>query len=298
MEWVRVALNPWGEEIVLGLAWNTAWLVVIAGAIFIVGHAFFARKREGQEAGVVVDPGVAAAVPPHVTRHNKSARISHWILAASVLALLITAFVPMLGLQFPWLTIHWVSGLVLGVYFVYHILDSLVRLSWGKMWIGWRDIADSFGRLKSFLSRGEEDPSKRPGKWGIENKIFHHVTALAGIAVLATGLLMMTRIDTWFWAANPYALEISDADWGIVYVIHGVAAVAFVGLIMAHIYFAVRPDKFFLTKSMVFGWITKDDYLTHYDPRRWRLSKNGVAPQPRREEAVAAGSSSSHAPRD
>ena len=41
------------------------------------------------------------------------------------------------------------------------------------------------------------------------------------------------------------------------------------GLIIVHVYFAIRPEKRFLTKSMIFGWIDRDKYLGHYDPARW-----------------------------
>ena len=33
--------------------------------------------------------------------------------------------------------------------------------------------------------------------------------------------------------------------------------------------YLVRPDKWWITKSMFFGWITKDEYLEHHDPDRW-----------------------------
>lgn len=292
MEWVRVALNPWGEEVVLGLAWNVAVWVTVLTAIGLIGHALLARKREDRIGKANIDPAIAAATPEHVERHGKSARISHWVLAVAVIALLVTAFVPMLGLQFPWVTIHWIAGIVLGIYIVYHLLDTLVRLSWGKMWIGFRDIADSFSRTKDFFNRAE-DPSKHPGKWALENKLFHHVLALAGFAVVISGVLMMARIDTWFWSANPYVFEFTDADWGLVFLIHGVSAVAFIGLIMLHVYLALRPENLWITRSMLLGWITKDEYLTHHNPARWRLSKNGARAEPRREEAVAAGSSAS-----
>ena len=49
------------------------------------------------------------------------------------------------------------------------------------------------------------------------------------------------------------------------------AGVALVGLTMAHIYFAIRPEKLWLTKSMLFGFITRRQYLEHHDPTRWRV---------------------------
>jgi len=44
---------------------------------------------------------------------------------------------------------------------------------------------------------------------------------------------------------------------------------ALVGLVIAHIYFAVRPDKWWITKAMLVGWITRRQYLEHHDPQRW-----------------------------
>jgi cytochrome b subunit of formate dehydrogenase len=57
--------------------------------------------------------------------------------------------------------------------------------------------------------------------------------------------------------------------WGLMYVLHGLAGVGFVTLIMAHVYFAIRPEKFFLTKSMFVGWISKEKFLEHHDAERW-----------------------------
>jgi len=40
-----------------------------------------------------------------------------------------------------------------------------------------------------------------------------------------------------------------------------------------HIYFAMRPEKFVITKSMVFGSMPKDYYLQHHDPERWAVAQ-------------------------
>ena len=84
---------------------------------------------------------------------------------------------------------------------------------------------------------------------------------------MATGVVMMVRVRTPFLTRNPYLL--SDATWGVTYVLHGMAGVALVGLVIAHVYFAVRPDKWWITKSMLLGWITRRQYLEHHDPDRW-----------------------------
>ncbi len=65
-------------------------------------------------------------------------------------------------------------------------------------------------------------------------------------------------------------------------------------MIMAHVYFAVRPEKWWMTRSMIKGWITREEYLEHYDPELWKLGgeparaevSGGDAP-PADPEAVA-----------
>jgi formate dehydrogenase subunit gamma len=55
-------------------------------------------------------------------------------------------------------------------------------------------------------------------------------------------------------------------------VTHGLAGVGLVGLVIAHVYFAVRPEKWWITKSMILGWITKRQYLQHHEPSRWAVA--------------------------
>ena len=50
---------------------------------------------------------------------------------------------------------------------------------------------------------------------------------------------------------------------------HGLMGVGFVGLVIAHIYFALRPEKLWITKAMIFGTISRREYLEHHDPDRW-----------------------------
>jgi cytochrome b subunit of formate dehydrogenase len=266
---LRSASNPWGQQVLLGLAWDVLWLVAILGALFVVVHAIFARKSAA--AAVTTTPTSASGVPARLTRHGLSARVSHWTLAAATFTLLITAFVPILGLQFPWVTIHWIAGIVFGAYVVYHTFDTLARKSWGSMLpVSGREIGQAIDTMKSFFRRAGGD--HRVGKWNFENKAFHHLAALAGLGVLATGLMMFARIDTWFWEADPYVFGISDSAWGIVYVLHGLSAVGFVGLLIAHIYFALRPEKLWFTRSMIKGWITREEYLEHFDPAVWPVT--------------------------
>jgi formate dehydrogenase subunit gamma len=89
---------------------------------------------------------------------------------------------------------------------------------------------------------------------------------------------MMKRVQTPFFTRNPYLF--GDMTWGWMYVLHGLAGVGFVALVTVHIYFAIRPEKLFITKSMIVGWITREQYLEHHDPERWPITeeKSGDAP--------------------
>ena len=286
MDFIRIAANPWGQDVLLGLAWDVLWLVVALGTLFIVVHAIFHKK---EAAGGSADPAAAAAVPAKIERHGGSARLSHWLLAVTTFVLLITAFVPILGLQFPWVTIHWIAGFVFGVYVVYHTVDTVKRGTLGSMWLTVKEITGAAAKLGDFLRKA--GGHERTGKWNFENKAFHHITALAGIGVLATGLLMCLRIDTYFWVANPYVLGLSDGLWGLVYVVHGLTAVGFVGLLIAHIYFAVRPEKLWFTRSMIKGWITREEYVDHFDAAQWNVSGDATRSEPD-TAGVGAGSAS------
>ena len=63
---------------------------------------------------------------------------------------------------------------------------------------------------------------------------------------------------------------------------HGLAGVGLVGLVIAHVYFAVRPEKWWITKSMILGWITRRQYLEHHEPSRWPVGQRAVAARSRR----------------
>jgi cytochrome b subunit of formate dehydrogenase len=88
------------------------------------------------------------------------------------------------------------------------------------------------------------------------------------LAIIVSGLLMLLKIDTPFWKRNPYWFD-SDT-WGIIYAVHGFASMAMITLVMIHIYFALRPDEWWLTRSMFGGTVSRDEYVEHCDSSRWR----------------------------
>jgi cytochrome b subunit of formate dehydrogenase len=274
---VQWATSPFGQSVPIHIAWVLIWVMAIAGLAFLVVHAVWARyfaKEEVFEGAP--SPVVAARVPREVPRHSLAARLFHWIMAAAMLTLLVTAFLPKVGVQFPWVTYHWIAGAVLTVSILFHIIHATFFMDFWSIWPDREDMQDAIRRLKRFMGQPAPAP-RRFAKYPLENKMYHGVIVLTGLAVIATGVFMMFRVRTAFFPRNPYLF--SDMTWGSMYVLHGLAGVSLIALIMIHIYFALRPEKLVITKSMVFGTMPKEYYLEHHDPERWPVeaSSKGAA---------------------
>ncbi|MGQ4807277.1 hypothetical protein NKDENANG_00621 [Candidatus Entotheonellaceae bacterium PAL068K] len=292
MEWLRWQKNPWGQEILRGLAWDLAWLAMVAGLLAVAVHMLlYVWRWRPKVVAEAVSPEDTVEVPgldrqrlhgpDRVLRHTLASRLFHWSMAASVFILLFTAFLPILGLKFSWVTPHWIAGLVLSAAILFHIVHASFWKGLGFMWITPRDLRDGWLVLRQIVGLAEPAPGK-PGKNPLENKLFHHLTSLATLATIVTGLMMMVRVDTPFWRRNPYLLP--DSTWGVIYVVHGAASVALITLIIAHIYFAIRPEKRWITRSMLVGWIPLHRYLEHHDPERWPVVPQRVREATRSEE--------------
>ena len=128
--------------------------------------------------------------------------------------------------------------------------------------------------IKAELLRelGHDVPGPKSGKYPLGNRLYHTAIVVAALSAVLTGVLMMSRVRTPFFTRNPYLF--SDGTWGVTYVTHGLAGVGLVGLVIAHVYFAVRPEKWWITKSMLLGWITRRQYLEHHEPERWPVAAN------------------------
>ncbi|HKJ00869.1 MAG TPA: cytochrome b/b6 domain-containing protein [Longimicrobiales bacterium] len=279
MEILRTAPNPWGQDVLLGIGWDLVWLAVVASAVFVLAHMAFMMTRSGSgkaggntEADAGAESGDASA---RVPRHGVAARAFHWTMALAMLVLLVTAFVPVLGLQFPWVSVHWIAGVVLTASILYHVVHVFGWQDFWAMWVKPSELGEGMVELKHALGVGSGEAPRAPGKYAFDHKLYHHLAATAGLGAIATGLLMMVRIDTPLWTRNPYLL--SDGTWGAIYVIHGLAGVALIGLVTAHVYFAVRPEKRWMTWAMVNGWITRARYLAHYDPEKWVVPGEGAS---------------------
>jgi cytochrome b subunit of formate dehydrogenase len=215
-----------------------------------------------------VNSGGSAAAG-RVVRHALADRLFHWIGAACVLILLATAFLPIIGVEFGWVTVHWITGLVLLAAVVFHVVRVLLRGTLRSMWIGRADLRDALGVVRAALRR--EAGGTKLGKYSMAQKLIHHAFAAAVLTTLITGGLMLLRIDTPWWQRNPYLL--ADATWGIVYVLHGLAALTLVTMVMIHVYFALRPEKWKYTRAMIRGWITRQEFDEQHDPQRWQVDR-------------------------
>ena len=270
MEWFRWERNPWGQEILIGLSWDLVWVAVAAGALLVVAHALLYLWRWRRAGAGTINEALLKQLPEKILRHSVASRLFHWVMAVSVLTLLLTAFLPIWGVKFSWVTAHWIAGLVLTAAIIFHIIHASVK-GLSLMWINGRDLSDGWLVIKQVLDSTGATPEK-PGKNPLENKLFHHAVAIATLAATITGLIMMAKVDTPWWKRNPYIL--SDDTWGIIYIFHGAGSVALITLIMAHFYFAARPEKRWITLSMLRGWISRERYLEHHDENRWPV---GVA---------------------
>ena len=132
MELFEWGNNPWGQEILVRISMDILYLCFWGGIAFILFHLVYAAvwlpKLARASAGGGSEssaPAAVAGVPEKVTRHTLAARCFHWVMAASMLALMITGFFPLIGLSFgSWLTIHWVAGVLLTVSVFYHIVHA------------------------------------------------------------------------------------------------------------------------------------------------------------------------------
>jgi cytochrome b subunit of formate dehydrogenase len=264
---VTWARSPWGQDVPIHIAWFLIYVFAIAGLLFLIGHAiwvkFLAKEEEFAPNGA--SAARIARVPARVDRHSFAARAFHWIMAAAMLTLLFTAFLPKVGYQFAWVTYHWMAGIVLTVSILYHIIHATFFMDFWSIWPDKQDLADAQNRMKLMMGQSAPLP-RRFAKYPFENKMYHLAIVVTGLLVTLTGFFMLFRVRAIF-PRNPYLF--GDMTWGLMYVVHGLCGVGLIGLIMVHIYMALRPEKLVITKSMVFGTLPKEYYLEHHDPERW-----------------------------
>jgi cytochrome b subunit of formate dehydrogenase len=215
----------------------------------------------------VADQKTDAGGEQDIIRHTMIDRMFHWVTAVTVLILLFTAFLPIIGLKFSWLTAHWISGLALTGVVAAHIVRSCFWQDLRAMIFGLEDIKEiqaAFG----WLLKLQNSKLVKPGKYSPAQKLVHLGVGLTIPITIVTGLLMMVKIDTPLWERDLYWL--SDQNWGIIYVLHGFSALFLMVIVIIHIYFSLRPEKLMYTRAMLTGRLTRAEFLDQHDPERWQ----------------------------
>ena len=272
MDLLRYGRSPWGETILTHVSWNLFWASLFAGILFFLAHAtymLFSAHRKRPEAETDRLEAAHPELPAKIEKHSLAARLFHWVMAAAMFVLLFTAFLPVVGIKFAWVQWHWIAGLVLTGAILFHVVHATFFLDFWSIWVGPKDLPE----FKAELLRdfGHEVAGPKPGKYPLGNRLYHLAIVVTGLMVMISGLIMLKRVRTPLFARDPYIM--GDSAWGFTYVAHGLAGVGLVGLVIAHVYFAVRPDKWWITKGMIVGWITRRQYLEHHEPSRWRVSR-------------------------
>ena len=267
MDLFQVGTDPWGQEILIRISWVLLTMAFWAGIAFILFHAVYVVVWKPKVEVAAAATAEVEGIPDKIVRHTGAARAFHWVMATSMLVLLATGFLPILGLEFDWLNLHWIFGLILILCILYHIVHASFFLDFWSIWILPSDLGEAVQRTKRQL--GQSADVGKHGKYPLDHKLYHLAVSVFGLLVAATGLVMMLRIDTPIVPRND--MFFSEGSWGVVYSLHGFAAVLFVTLTITHIYFAMRPDKLWMTKSMIFGWVSRSDYLSHHDPGKWKV---------------------------
>jgi cytochrome b subunit of formate dehydrogenase len=265
LEW---ATSPLGQRVPIHIAWFLIWVALIGGLVFLIVHAVYVRyfAKEKEFASDVPSTESVHHLPARIPRHSLAARLFHWIMAAAMVALLFTAFLPKVGVQFNWVTYHWIAGSVLTVSILFHVIHASFYLDFWSIWPDRSDLEDARRRFQRFIGKSAALPRKF-AKYPLENKLYHGVVMLTGMAVIVTGICMMFRVRTMFFPRDPYLF--SDMTWGMMYVLHGLAGVGLITLTIVHVYFAIRPEKLPITASMIVGSMSREFYLQEHDPGRW-----------------------------
>ena len=270
LEW---ATSPLGQRVPIHIAWVLIWVALIGGLLFLIVHAIYVRYFAKEKEFAADSPSAESLeFPARIPRHSLTARLFHWIMAAAMFALLFTAFLPRVGIQFNWVTYHWIAGTVLTISILFHIVHASFYLDFWSIWPDRSDLEDAWKRFQRFMGKSTALPRKF-AKYPLENKLYHGVVILTGLAVIVTGVFMMFRVRTMIFPRNPYLF--TDMTWGMVYVLHGLAGVGFITLTIVHVYFAIRPEKLPITASMIVGSMSREFYLKEHDPKRWIV--NGVS---------------------
>jgi formate dehydrogenase subunit gamma len=188
----------------------------------------------------------------HIRRHAGVDRLFHWLTALAMFVLLGTSLLPVVGIRFAWVEIHWIAGLALCALLLFHIVRSLLVQSQRLIWPRPSDLGELSGR--------------RPGKYSLAQKLMHLAISVALVVASITGVLLMIKAGTPLFERDPYVFSLTT--WGVLTVLHDAASYLSLFLILMHVYFSLRPEKRMYLRAMVKGWVTREELRRLHDPER------------------------------
>lgn len=289
-----------GEEVVVGLTWEVLMIFAFV-AVFVFLVHFVVREiinptehtvGEGEPGVEEVERDLKAQGIEQVERFSVTQRVGHWVMAISIFALMLSGFLIMNtevtvnalpGVS--WLALHELTGIILIGYTVFHVGHVAAKGTWMKMWFSREDLEDQFVRIKNFLGLTEEYP--RQFEYPGAQKFLHWGVTGATLGLIVTGLVLLRRLNfIGLWEATRefsflgVAFTLGQAgSLGLIswsFVIHDFLAIAMVSLVMGHIYFAIRPQEWEVTRSMITGNVPINMYAEKYDPRSWTVGNHGT----------------------
>jgi cytochrome b subunit of formate dehydrogenase len=173
-------------------------------------------------------------------RHKLVDRVFHWAMSLAVFILLLSSFLPIVGIRFDWLPWHWISGIFLIFLILFHMVRTLFI-------IGILNMVPKPDDFRELLF--QKAKSSEPAKYNASQKFYHLATAISLLIACITGALMLAKIDTLFWNRDPSIL--SDSTWGIIYVLHGLSSLILIFLVIVHLYFTLIPEHREFLRSML-----------------------------------------------
>ena len=197
--------SPWGQQILTHLSWNLLWASLFAGVAFLLAHASYMvlsahRKRHPAETDAM--EAMRPNLPARIARHSLPARLFHWVMAASMFTLLFTAFLPIAGVKFAWVTCTGWAASCFGVDRVPRDSRNLLaRLL--VIWVGSRRICQS-SAPKFCESLGHDVAGPQAGKYPLVTPLPSRDRRLRPVGHRPTGLTMMVRILTPLFTRTPY----------------------------------------------------------------------------------------------
>jgi len=289
--------QAFGQRVVVGLSWDILLVFAFVAAFVFLVH-FVVRDllnptghtpRESEESTEEIERSLSAQGVEEIERFSATQRASHWIMAISIFLLMLSGFLIMnhavtvkTVLGVAWITIHEVAAIVLIGYVLFHLGHVASKGTWSEMWFGRREMADLWVRFENLVGATEEYPKQF--KYPSAQKLLHLAVTGAVLGLILTGLVLLRRVETPLWAAArefsflgvTFGLGGSSvSDMGLVpwsFVLHDFLAVGVLALVMGHVYFALRPQEWPITRSMVTGRISARAYAEKYSPTSWAVS--------------------------